>query len=810
MRFFGLLLLTYLPFSIIAQDVIVNGVVRRDDGSPISEVSVVSDITGVSTGTEGQFSLRLRRDKPFYVFFSHVSYQPDSVLVDPAAGRMQEIEITLQVMANLIPEVEVEDGRGRPDEVIQLDVKNVTQLPGPAQTVEGLIKTLPGVSSSNEFSSQYSVRGGSFDENLVYVNDIEIYRPFLVRAGQQEGLSFINPDMVSNIRFSPGGFEARYGDKMSSVLDITYKRPTEMTSSVMISLLGGSLAIGGRTEDRKFSFITGARYRANQILLGSLDTKADYRPRYTDVQAYLNYEVKPRWNIGLLTTYSRNLYRTVPETRQTDFGTITQALRLIVYFDGQEITQYETFLGALSLDHKLTDQTNLRFIASGFLTDEQEYFDILGQYRLSELENDLGSEDFGEEKFERGVGGYLNHARNLLQARVFTLTHKGDHRSTDGRSTVYWGIRAQHEYVDDVLKEWKLIDSAGYSIPQFPGDSIILFEAINAANILESWRYQAYGQYSTEWLNARNETFSFAGGARLHYWTINRQWLFSPRASISWKPKWKKNMAFRFATGVYYQSPFYREIRDYYGNVHEEVRAQRSIHFVLANDYEFKAWNRPFKFTTEWYYKQMNDLIPYYIDNVRIRYSAENNAVGYAIGADLRLNGEFVPGIESWASMSVMTIREDLLDDFYLDDNGNRTEPGYIPRPTDQRVTFKIFFQDYFPKDPTLKVSLNIVYGSGLPFGAPQSERYQQTARIPAYRRVDIGFNKVIVSPDRPNKSGIFAPFRSLWVGLEVFNLLGIRNTVSYLWVQDVQGRPYAVPNYLTNRLLNVRIVGQL
>lgn len=810
MRLIGILLLTIATLPAFAQDVMVTGTVRDAQGQPISEANVVSGALGVSTGVEGQYSLRLRRDAPFYVYFTHISYRSDSVLVDPSKGRKQEFDITLQLMANLIPEVDVEDETERYDEIIRLDAKDVTALPGPAQTVEGLIKTLPGVSSNNEFSSQYSVRGGNFDENLVYVNDIEIYRPFLVRAGQQEGLSFINPDMVANIEFSAGGFEARYGDKMSSVLDITYKRPTEYGVNAMISLLGGSVGIGGRTDDRKFSFITSARYRTNQILVGSLDTEADYRPRYTDAQAYLTYEIKPRWNLGLLTTYSRNLFQTVPETRETDFGTITEALRLTVFFDGQEITQYETFLGALSLEHELTDQTRLRFIVSGFLTDEQEYFDILGQYRLSELDNDLGSEDFGEEKFERGVGGYLDHARNLLQARVFTVTHKGDHRSQDGNSTLYWGAKAQNEYIDDVLKEWNLIDSAGYSIPQFPGDSVVLFETIDAANIVESWRYQTYGQYTTRWRNAQNETWSLSAGARLHYWTVNKQLLFSPRASISWEPNWEKDMVFRFSTGVYYQSPFYREIRDDFGNVNRNVRAQRSIHFVLGNDYQFEAFGRPFKFTTELYYKYMDDLIPYYIDNVRIRYSAENNAVGYALGADFRINGEFVPGIESWASMSVMTIQEDILDDFFIDENGQRQEPGYIPRPTDQRVTFNIFFQDYLPNDPTLKVNLNLVYGSGLPFGAPQSERYQQTARIPAYRRVDIGFTKILVSADKQYENGFFSPFKNLWVGVEVFNLLGIRNTVSYLWVQDVQGRPYAVPNYLTNRLLNVKIVAEL
>jgi len=810
MRLIGILILTLITSFAHAQDVTVSGVVRDLKGRPISEVAVTSGSMGVSTGAEGQFTLRLRRDSAFYVYFQHVSYRPDSVLVNPAGGRKQNVDVQLRIMANLIPEVDVEDETERYDEIVRIDPKDVTALPGPAQTVEGLIKTLPGVTSNNEFSSQYNVRGGNFDENLVYVNDIEIYRPFLVRAGQQEGLSFVNPDMVSNIEFSAGGFEARYGDKMSSVLDITYKRPTEFGVSAMASLLGGFIAIGGRTDDRKLSYITSARYRTNQILVGSLDTDADYRPRYTDAQAYLTYEIKPRWNIGLLTTYSRNLYQTVPETRETDFGTITEALRLTVFFDGQEITQYETFLGALSLEHDLTDQTRLRFIASGFLTDEQEYFDVLGQYRLSELDNDLGSENFGEEKFERGVGGYLDHARNLLQARVFTFTHKGEHRSTDGDATIFWGAKAQHEYIDDVLKEWNLIDSAGYSIPQFPGDSVQLFESIDAANILESWRYQTYGQYSRIWENDKGQTFSFTGGARLHYWTVNKQLLFSPRASISWEPKGDKDMVWRFATGIYYQSPFYREIRDYFGQVNEGVRAQRSIHFVLGNDYEFEAWGRPFKFTTELYYKYMDDLIPYYIDNVRIRYLAENSAVGYAMGADFRLNGEFVPGIESWASLSVMTIQENIEGDFYVNESGDLVEAGYIPRPTDQGVTFNIFFQDYLPNDPTIKVNLNLVYGSGMPFGAPQSERYTHTARIPDYRRVDIGFSKILVSADKQYETGMLSPFKSLWIGLEVFNLLGIRNTVSYLWVQDVQGRPYAVPNYLTNRLLNLKIVAEL
>lgn len=807
-----LFLCLFWSTSLLAQVEAISGKVVSSSGEGISNVSIQSNYGGTVTNARGDFQL----DVPIGVervvlVLSHVAYVRDSVVLKRSDWVENNVRITLFIGQNMIPEVNLSEKVDREiGNTISVDPKTVEVLPGPLSGVEGVIKTMPGVSSNNEFSSQYNVRGGNFDENLVYVNDIEVYRPFLVRSGQQEGLSFVNPDMVADIRFSSGGFGARYGDKLSSVLDIQYKSPTEFMAVFNASLLGTGITVGDRSKDKKFTYLGSFRYRTNQLLLGSLDTDADFRPQYTDVQTFLDYELADRWHINFLGSYSRNKFQIIPETRTTDFGTIQEQLRLTVFFEGQEVNSYETGFGALTLRHDLSDQTILKFIVSGFQTQEQEYFDVRGQYRLGELENNLGSDNFGEVKVERGVGEFINYARNRLFAQVVNVQHKGAFTSTDQKQKVYWGAKFQVEDINDRLKEWIYLDSVGYSIPQASGDLVEMDESIDATNQLISQRATAYGQYDGE-TDIWGGTLRYSGGARLTYWNVNDELLFSPRGALSFESDSLPNMSFRLSGGVYYQPPFYREFRDFTGQLNTDIRSQRSIHLVGGMDYTFDWKDRPFKFTGEVYYKWLDNIIPYQLENVRLRYYARNNAEGYATGIDMRLNGEFVKGIESWASLSVMTIREDITDDSFVDDNGNTVEPGFIPKPTDQRVNFSVFFQDYLPSDPSFRVNLTLFFGTGLPFGAPGSERYEQIRRLPPYRRVDIGFTKTLLAEGHNlSKDHFFSDFETIWIGLEVFNLLGIRNTINYLWVKEISGGSVAVPNYLTNRLINLKLVAKL
>ena len=563
------------------------------------------------------------------------------------------------------------------------------------------------------------------------------------------------------------------------------------------------------------------------MLLGSLDTEADFRPRFTDVQAYVTYYINDALEVSFLGNYSRNQYEVIPSTRTTDFGTFQEALRLQVFFDGREDYDFNTRFGALSTTYNPDKNLQLKFTASGYQTSEQEHFDVLGAYRLGELNNNLGSDDFGDISFVRGIGGFQNYARNDLDAIVANIGHDGIWDKED--ITWRWGVKYQYEDIIDRYKEWERIDSAGFSVPNNPTlnqqidsiftnnngeiiggtlissfnseDSLNLFESFDSRALVQSSRIMAYAERSQIFEVDSNDIFLNIG-LRSHYWTFNGQNVVSPRASIGWKPNWKADLVFRFATGFYYQPPFYREMRNLDGGINEDIEAQRSIHFVLGSDYQLTMWNRPFKMVGEIYYKDFSSLIPYDLDNVRLRYTAENNSRGFATGLDYRINGEFVKGVESWASLSLLTIQEDIEDDGI----------GYIPRPTDQRFNFKIFFQDYLPKDPTFRVSLTLTYGSGLPFNPPQAtpEEKLQDFRVPAYRRVDIGFSKVLKAEGKVYKSKFLNSFKSLWVSLEVFNLLATNNTISYLWIKDIStSREYAVPNFLTGRLLNAKVVAQ-
>ncbi|NTV84284.1 MAG: TonB-dependent receptor, partial [Bacteroidales bacterium] len=650
------------------------------------------------------------------VDFSFIGYKSKRFQITLKPGEKKELNVVLMMSFTELKGVEIKDDQVRSYNYVRLDPKEVKLIPTLSGGIEAMLKTLPGVSSTNELSSQYSVRGGNYDENLVYVNGIEIYRPFLIRSGQQEGLSFINSTLVSGIVFSAGGWDAKYGDKMSSVLDITYRKPDSAAASVMLSLLGAQAHVEGVNKSKKLTFLTGARYKTNQYILKGLETEGSYKPNFIDVQGVVTYDLNKKVQLSALGYYSRNSYLLEPESRQTNFGTIQEAYRLTIYFDGQEVDQYRMYLGAFTVDYKPRPELMMKFIFSGFNTRESETFDVRGQYWIGKLENAFGDEEFGNVTEVQGVGTFMDHARNYLDAGVINTEYKGSYLYN--KSFLNWGFKYQHENIDDHLSEWELIDSAGFSMPNppvniggitDPKQPLELEYAVRTSTTLSTNRLMGHVQNTWDLLGEGRD-LSVTAGIRFHYWDYNGQFLLSPRASIAYKPLWERDVVFRFATGYYYQPPFYKELRDLEGNLNPDIRAQKSIHFVAGTDINFLAWGRPFKFTTEVYYKYLDDLIPYIVDNVRIRYLAENIAHGYATGIDFKINGEFIKNTESWMSLSFLKTMQDIEDDYYYDyynESGERIikgytldqtpvdsvrhEPGFIPRPSDQRVSFAVF-----------------------------------------------------------------------------------------------------------------------
>lgn len=828
----------------------VQGTITNEEGVSIPG-AYIRNLANIRESTvsdeEGRYSIDLEPGTVVLVY-SFVGLKSKELTVRLTPGASVERNVKLKRATNLdVVEVYGDGTRERPMQ--RIDPKVANRIPSPRGTIEDLLLQAP-VNFTSELSSSYSVRGGSFDENLVYVNDIQVYRPFLVRAGQQEGLSFPNADMVDNIYFSAGGFEAKYGDRMSSVLDITYRTPTKFRGTMTASMLGLAFQVEDINKKGTFTHNTGIRYRDNSYVLGSLDEQGDYNPRYFDVQTYLTW--KPTefglWTYSFLGNVSQNRYNFIPRTRETDVGTLNEALRLTIFFDGQEETGFETLFGAFSADRS-TDRGRLRFIASGFQTFEYETFDVFGQYFLDELERDLGSDTFGEVLQNRGVGSFLNHARNDLEAYVLNLTHTGVQTLGQDKHVLEWGVRLQQERVQDVLSEWSYLDSAGFAIPRQPDsigytmpdlqpERLIAFEdVIRARNDVSSTRLTGFVQDTWRTETEDGHEFHFNAGLRGNYWSFNNQFVGGPRAHMAFTPKWYKNdedeadadtlytrdVVFTLAGGYYFQPAFYREMRRFDGSVNENIRAQRALHVVAGVDYIFEKWGRPFKFTGELYYKDLSSLIPYEIDNVRLRYYAMNNARGFATGADIMLNGEFIKGIQSWMRLSVLRTAEDIDDDAYFDyfnNEGNLiipgftlnstpvdsvlVEPGFIPRPTDQRVNLSMLFQDEMPRWPEYKVLVSLFYGTGLPFGPPTSQRYLQTLRTSSYRRVDIGFSRDLFtreSDDRKRMKWV----KSGYVSLEVFNVLGVNNTINHTWIRDVNGRVYAIPNFLTGRRLNLK-----
>lgn len=776
-----------------------------------------------SSNEKGFYTLTIDAGKPITLMFLSASYQTISHTLIAQAGESINYSPKMNFKNNLT-EIEITDLKGRSGESIRIDPLVFNQLPSPTGNIEDIIKTQIGVSSNNELSSGYSVRGGNFDENLVYVNDIEVYRPFLVRSGQQEGLSFANPYMVQNINFSAGGFEARYGDKLSSVLDITYKKPLKFEGNASASFLGGNVQLEGISKNRLLAWNIGTRYRSNVYLLKGLDTRGEYRPSALDFQSFLTFDVNPKWRVEFLGNLNNNKYLVIPSNRETTFGTVNNALKFTVYFDGKELMQYSTAMAGLSATFKPSGKTKLKFISSVYRANEEEIYTIQGQYYIDQLEADLGKSNFGQVAYNRGIGTFLNNGRNYLTATVINFEHKGT-RIINEDQQFLWGARLQLEDIQDKLSEWKTIDSAGYLVPYSP-TSIELIDVYKTKISLPSQRGQLYTQYNLNKKLRDSSSFFLTAGIRANYWTVNEQLLISPRITMAYKPKWKADWMFKLSSGLYYQPPFYRELRGLDGNINTNVKAQQSIHIVFSGDYIFRMWERPFKLITALYFKNLNSIIPYEVENVRIRYFANNNTKGYATGMDLRINGEFVKGVESWATIGLMRTYEYSKDNIHYIYYNKRNEeivrgytfdqvkadsvqvdPGYIPRPTDQLVTFGLFFQDYLPKVPAFKFNMNLQFGSGLPFGPPTHIRWQQVLRMPPYRRVDAGFAYNVLKSGREFKrKSAVNHLKEMWIYLEVFNLLQVQNTVSYTWIQDVTGNRYAVPNYLTNRQLNLRL----
>lgn len=804
LRFILPVFIFLLPVSLLAQQTaVVYGCIKDKDKLiiPNANIALANHPGGTVSNKEGNYEIRIPAGTKIAISITCIGYEPESFEVKLVPGERKEHNIQLAKATTELESVEVRDQQMKTNTFNRLDPKTVNLIPTANASIEDLIKTLPGVSSRNELSSQYSVRGGNYDENLVFVNDVEVYRPFLVRAGQQEGLSFVNPDLVSSISFSAGGFETKYGDKMSSVLDIRYKKPTSFAASFDVSLLGANAHVEGMAG-KKLSYLVGARYKTNSYFLKGLDTKGNYKPRYVDVQALLNYEFNKKWEVSIFGIYSDNSFKLIPETRETTFGTLNEAYKFTIFFDGQEVDHYQNWLGAVTTTFKPNVSLRLKLIASAYQTSESETYDVSAEYWLGKLEVFQGSNSGGQVTEALGVGAFINHARNYLDGTVFNIEHRGNYDMKN--SQLQWGIKYQQEYFKNVINEWELNDSAGYSLPRppdsagyiipHPPDSLLLSNVIKSTNTVHITRLTGFLQ-NTWNFQLSGMDISVTAGLRGMYDDLNGQFLLNPRANISLKPQWKHQVMFRLSGGYYSQPPSFRELTDLKGNIIPGLKAQTAIQAVVGSDYYFNAWGRPFKFVAETYYKYLQNLIPYEIDNMKIRYYGNNDAFGYAAGIDFRVNGEFVKGVESWASLSFMKTEENI--------NGD-----WIPRPTDQRVNLSIFFQDYIPHYPSWRMNLTLCYGTGLPFGPPNSPKKDQILRIPPYRRVDIGLSKQIIGEKTKFKNtNPLRAFQSLWISLEVFNLLQFNNTISYLWVTDINNRQYAVPNYLTPRQFNLKLL---
>jgi len=816
-HYFFLLALLLIPSLSISQTATIKGIVFDDQNKVVVGATVSYEDKGTTTDNNGVYVLEIPAGRPVTIKYSYLSLKDVIFTLTLDANEDYEFNPQMSPDVQIIGELVLDVGkkRKRVEGIQSFSPEIARKMVGGNAGVENVLMSLPGVSGNNELSTQYAVRGGNYDENLVYVNEIEVYRPFLIRSGQQEGLSFVNSDLTSNVDFSAGGFQAKYGDKLSSVLDITYRRPTGFEASADLSLLGANVSVGSKSRNGRLSGIVGLRYRDNSLFVNAKETETNFRPRFADAQAYLTYKVTNKFELGFLGNLSINDYEYEPLTRQTNFGTISDPRALLVFYEGQEDDRYNTYFGALKGTYVVSDNYTAKFIASIYQTTEQEYFDILAQYRLGEVNNNIGDENLGEVEFSEGIGSQLTHARNDLDALIMNFQHKGN--AQFGDHSIEYGIKYTREDIRDRVQEYEIIDSAGFSIrpplvdfandqPYEAYDSpIVPFNSIRATNDVQINRISGFAQWSKRSLWGESEVWMNAG-VRSQSWTVSgdgieskTQMVVSPRAQLSIKPNWEMDMVFRLSGGFYHQPPFYRELRDSTGTVRPEVKAQQSIHIVLGNDYAFKLSDRPFTLNSEIYYKHLTDVNPYTLENVRIRYRARNNAVAYAYGVDLRLAGEFVPGTESWVSFGYMRTEEN------IDDR------GYIFRPTDQRLKFGVLFQDYVKIIPDLRMYLNMVYNTGLPGGSPSyADPYDFQTRLPDYKRADLGVNYVIVHDKKLRDHGWLKPFKELTIGAEIFNIFDVQNSITNTFVRDVYTKvQYAIPNYLTPRVFNVRVTAK-
>ncbi|PKH68088.1 TonB-dependent receptor [Flavobacterium sp. ALD4] len=809
----------WISLPSFAQSARLKGVILDKYNQPIENVNITAAGNRTQSNENGFYLVSVPVNQKVAIVFTHVSLKKATVFLTLKIDEDYEFNLVMNDQEEQMGEIIVTtNNKKQVQGITTIEPEVIRKIPGANAGIENILKTLPGVNSNNELSTQYAVRGGNYDENLVYVNEIEIYRPFLIRSGQQEGLSFTNTDLVQNVEFSAGGFQAKFGDKLSSVLDITYRKPTQFGATLEASFLGGSLSVDAVSKNKKWTAITGVRYRNNSLLVNSQDTQTNFTPAFVDVQTNVIYQASPKWQWSFLGNISQNKYQYQPLTRETKFGTLDNPLALTVYYEGLEKDKYDTYFGAFKTTWKATDAFTLKFIGSVFHTLEQEHFDIFAQYRLGEVDSNIGSETYGDVAFTRGIGTQLNHARNDLDALIINTEIKGFH---DWRKNqLEWGVKYTRESIRDRVVEWEVIDSAGFSInppiinlpkndqPYSPyAGPLVPYQNVRAINFNMINRFSGYGQWSRKDKIGSSEVW-YNAGVRIHNWEVtggdvngSAQTTFSPRAQFAIKPDWEKDMVFRVSGGLYHQPPFYRELRDADGVVQPNVKAQQSVHFVLSNDYSFKMWERPFKLVSELYYKRLTDVNTYTIDNVRIRYSASNVAKGYAQGLDLRLNGEFVPGTESWFSFG------------YLKTEENSENKGYIARPTDQRLKFGLLFQDYMPNIPSVKIYLNLVYNTGLPGGSPSyADPYLYQSRLNDYRRVDVGFSKVLLDNTKGEpKANWLGNFKELAIGLEIFNLFNNQNAITNTWVRDVYSKnEYAIPNYMTTRVFNVKLSARL
>ncbi|MEN1784779.1 MAG: TonB-dependent receptor plug domain-containing protein [Bacteroidota bacterium] len=814
-RLWTVLILVLLTCSLKGQTAVISGQVRDEQQYPLPEVNISTGKSGTVTDTNGRYVLRIVSDRSTTITFSHLGHQ-DVVLegIILTSNETFEFNPIMKVGAVQMAAVEVSPtGQRNISGITTLSPDVVRKMPGANAGVANILKLLPGVSFNNELSTQYNVRGGNFDENLVYVNGIAVYRPFLVRSGQQEGLSFVNSDMVERITFSAGGFQAKYGDRLSSVLDVTYKIPTTFSVKAEASLLGAAALLETVSKEKGFTTITGLRYRDNAIFVNSQQTNTNVTPAFFDAQSYWTYYLSPKLRLSFLGNYAVNNYRNQPTTRQTNFGTLQDPRTLLVFYEGEEQNRYESLSGAIKADLLWKEDLKMEATAAIYHATEEEYSDVIAQYELGTVETDLGSEDLGMATNTKGVGGQFTRSRNALDALIINVFHKGILQKDN--ASIAWGLRYTQEDIRDRLNESEFLDSAGFFIrppnpdfinsqPEAPFEApLVAFNAVNAINFVKTNRFSGFLQFDKQSIWARHSVF-YNIGVRAQHWSLtgvginrNAQTLFSPRAQFAIKPNWKRDLLFRLAVGSYQQPPFYRELRDRRGQVNPDVKAQKSIHVVLGNEFSFSLFNRPFKLVGEAYYKHMTDVNSFTLEDVRLRYRADNLTNAYAYGFDVRLNGTFVPGAESWISLG------------YLESKENIENRGYIPRPTDQRLKFALLFQDYMPKIPNVKLYVNLVYNTGVPGGSPSdADPYEFQNRLRDYRRADLGISYIFADVNQRFPKGHWLhPFKALDVGLEIFNVFNNQNSITNTWVRDADTQnQFAVPNFMTTRLLNLKI----